>query len=752
MKNPLNKRLPREFKSNLGRYLGIFSILFLTILIGSAFLSTMNNAIITVDNNESNCLIEDGQFETTTKIPEDVLASLNFNCDINIYDNFYKKIDNYNDTARILVFNEREYINLPSTFDGTLPSASDEICIERLFAQNNNIKIGDTITLDNMNFKITGIIAIPDYSSLLKNNTDLVMNTQDFGICIATKDGFERFNENSITYRYSYRHINRNLDDDKKDEISNSIQSLLLSHNIRFQNYLEADANQCISFLKTDIGKDAPVMKAFIYILIVIIAFIFTILTNNTIESESQIIGTLRASGYTKMEIIFHYLSPTIIIAVLSSILGNLLGYTVMIKPFESIYYTTYSIAPIENHFSIEAFITTTIVPVVLMIIINFIMLYNKLSLSPLKFLRKDLSKKKSKKAIKLPNISFIKRFRLRVLIQNKFSYLVLFFGIFLSSFLLMFGVGLGPLLNHYVDNIDSTLPYEYQYILKAPFESNEGEKLYSYTLKTWYEFSDMDISVTFMGISDSSEYFDDISLPNNPNEIVITKPLADKLDLEIGEQLTFTDEYTKKNYSLTVTDIYEFNSFMGAFMNNDNLNKLLNIPSGSYNSYISDKKLDIPDEYISTYITRSDLIGATEQLLQSFDVILKMVNIFSIIIYIIIMYILTKTIIEKNALSISFMKVFGYNHKEIGKLYLNATTITIFVSLLLCIPLEVLCFKYVLVYISSLIEGYIGFYLPISVYIFIVAIGIISYLLINQIHLNKIKKIPMSDALKNRE
>jgi len=145
-------------------------------------------------------------------------------------------------------------------------------------------------------------------------------------------------------------------------------------------------------------------------------------------------------------------------------------------------------------------------------------------------------------------------------------------------------------------------------------------------------------------------------------------------------------------------------------------------------------------------------MVNAVGQMMHTFDGVLQLVSFFSVAIYMILMYILTKTVIEKNALSISFMKVFGYSDREIGKLYLNATTFTVIVSLFICIPVEIFCFKYILVYISSMIEGYISFYLPSWVYAAIIIIGIVAYFAINAIHIRKIRQIPMSEALKNRE
>jgi len=751
MRNPLNKRLPRELKKNAGKYIGLFVLLVTTIMLGASFTSSIDSTVKLLEVNDRECRIEDGQFETTGPLSEELLSELNEK-DITVAENFYSSAHGFDTTAKLLVFNERNTLNLPSLFGGKLPEKENEIAVERLFAKNRGIKIGDIIDTNGISMKVTGIIAVPDYNSLYKSNQDLLPNTTDFGISLVTKEGFLQYGKDSLTYRYSYAFKDPSLTKQEENEKVSDILKTLAQEGVNLQSFLTAEQNQSITFLREDIGKDGPVMKVFIYILIIVIAFVFVILTNNTIEAEAAIIGTLRASGYKKHEIIMHYLSPTLILAILSTLVGNILGYTVMLEPFKELYYTTYSIPPLQIRFSLEAFIVANILPVVIMIAINWFMLYNKLSLSPLKFLRKDLHKKKQKRALKLPDFSFMTRFRIRVLLQNKVNYLILFVGIFISSFLLMFGIGLQPLIDHYVDEIDDSLEYEYQYILKAPIEIEDAEKLETYSLKTWYSLGKTDISISFMGVSEDSIYFDKIALPEKENAITISKPLAEKMNLKVNDTVSFKDEYYDVTYTLTVTDICDYKGSLTAFMKRESLNSLLGNEVGYYNAYLSDTQLDIPDSHLMKYITRADMVDVTAQLMKSFDGVLELVNIFSIVIYMVLIYILTKTVVEKNALSISFMKVFGYNSKEIGKLYLNATTITVIVSLLVCIPVEALCFKVILVYIASMIEGYIPFYLPAWVYIAIITVGIVAYFAINALHLRKVKRIPMSEALKNRE
>lgn len=55
-------------------------------------------------------------------------------------------------------------------------------------------------------------------------------------------------------------------------------------------------------------------MIVLLYIVIVIMAFVFRITISNTIRKEAGVIGTLRASGYTKGELIRHYMTLPVII------------------------------------------------------------------------------------------------------------------------------------------------------------------------------------------------------------------------------------------------------------------------------------------------------------------------------------------------------------------------------------------------------------------------------------------------------
>lgn len=748
MRNPLYKRIPRDLKKNFFKYFGMIVILVCTISIGSSFQATMKGAIAYLEQIKDGNYQEDGFFEVDAPLSGEVLEHLEEE-GIWAEENFYATENEFSDSTKVLLFNERTKIDIPTLFDGQMPKKENEIVLDHVFARNREIKIGDNVTLLGKDYVVCGTVSFPDYSALFMNNTDLMMNTTHFCVSVLSKEGFKQIYDGHLTYRYSYRFTDRELKEKEKIEISEEAYKYLLMNGVSVQNMLSRSENQSISFLEMDLGTDGPFMTVFVYLLVAMIAFIFAILTGNTIESESVIIGTLRSLGLKRKEIIWHYLQPTLFVAVTGSVLGNLIGYTLMIRPFIDIYYNTYSVGPLEINFDVPTFMITTILPIVIMVFINCYMLARKMSLSPLKFLRKELKKGHARKAWKLPNFSFLNRFRLRVIIQNRGSYMMLFLGVFLASFLLMFGIGLDPLMNHYTQEMDRSLPYNYQYMLKAPVDTQAGEKLMIYEMDTWFSLGKKDLGISLFGIRQDSKYFKEAYVKEN---VAISSALSNKLGLQIGDSLTLKDKRTEKEYTFKIDKVYPYDASMTVFLDHDYLTELLDMDEEVYNCILSDTKLNINESYVSKMVTREDLLGAANQMMDSFATVILFINIFSVIVYIVILYIMTKVVIEKNAISISYMKVFGYKSEEIRKLYLTATTFVVLVSLVICIPLEIWLFKQVLVFLSSMIEGYLAFYLPARVYIEIVVIGIIAYFGINALHVRSVKKIPMTQALKNRE
>ena len=747
MRNPLIKRLPREFINEITKYLVIFAFMVGTIGLVSGFLVAGSSLKQSYDESFEKYNIEDGNFELLNEADDNLINTLEKQ-NLKIYDNNYIEEDSVNDSV-IRLFLNRKDVNKVCIMEGELPNSKNEIALDRMYANNNNLSVGDTISVGDKKLKISGFVALSDYSALFSNNSDLMFDSIKFGVGIITKDCFESFYDASIHYSYSWKYNKSPKDDlDAKNKSDDFLE--VLNKNTILINYIPQIDNQAINFTGNDIGGDKNIMLTLLYVLIVIIAFVLAVTTSNTINSEASVIGTLRASGYTKGELLGHYMILPLIVTVLGACIGNILGYTIFEKIVADMYYNSYSLTTYTTKWNLEAFILTTIVPFIIMLVVNMFILINKLSLSPLKFLRHDLNKKQKKKVLKLTKFNFFTRFRLRVIFQNMPNYITLFIGILFASILLLFGMMMSPLLDNYKEEIANNMISKYQYILKTQVETEneEAEKYCASSLKTYFnEEKGEDISV--YGISKDSKYVD-IDFKDG---IYISDGFAEKYSLKINDTITLKDSYGDETYTFKIDGIYYYPASLSIFMNSEKFNETFDKEEDYFNGYFSNSKIsDIDNKYIATTITEDDMTKASRQLDVSMGSMFYMINIFSIILYMILMYLLSKLIIEKNSSSISMVKILGYNNYEVGRLYILATSIVVVISVALSIPISVLTMKSIFKVMMSGYTGWFNFYIAPKIYLEMFLAGTLSYAVIASLQLFKIKKIPLDEALKNME
>lgn len=748
MKNPLNKSLKKELSNNLARYLAISLVMVLMIATISGFFSVSYSTKDMIDKNQKDCLVEDGQIIVNKPLDQNTVSLIESQ-PLAIYENFYSEQKVKNNTT-IRIYKDRTNINIATIHQGRMPSNNQEIALDRLFAIKNGYQLNDTITINQTKVKVVGYLSFPDYSSLIESNSDLMMDPIHFGVAIVGNQLFEQLSQSNINYSYGYL-----LDDElsSKDnyEQLNKIRDLCLSEGYVVTGMMTQQMNQAISFLPNDIGSDIPMMKMLFYIILVILAFIFVVISQAIIEEQAEVIGTLLANGYTKQELIVHYLTVPMIIVVISGVIGNILGYTLMPNYFSKMYYNSYCLPPLQLKFILEAFLNTTLIPFIVILVVNYLILWHKLNISPLRFLRRNLHKNKRSHYIHLKQISFIKRYRQRVILQNKGSYVILMVGIIFASFLLTFGLCLLPSIDNYLDNMKDSTKANYQYILKMPVAA-DGEKISYISLETYFEAGDLDLDVSLYGLEDDSKYYDDFVLPTKDDEIIISYDFSKKLSLHQGDQIVLKNSYTEQEYLLTVYDIYDSRTTISAYMSRSSLNKLLDQDDSYFNGYLSDEELDIDASYLSATITKDDLLKIGDQMTEAFSQMIPIMATVAVIIYLVVMYILTKLVLDRNTNYMSFLKVMGYDDQEIAKIYLKSTTLVVIFSLLISLPICKYGLSKLFIMAFMKFSGYLEIYIPIYLYVMIFAVGVITYIVVNWISNKQIQRIDLGQSLKETE
>ena len=905
MHNPLNKRFKRDLRSDAGKYVAIF--LFIVFFIGAAsgFMVADNSVMAQFKTTAEECNIEDGHLAFNVRPSNEVLSKTESQNDLKLYDLSYKE-ETVKKDKTLRIYKVRNEVNKECLMSGEMPTKDSEIAVDRMFADNNKITVGDSLKIKGKKYVVSGLIALPDYSALFKSNADMMFDAVGFGVAVMTDSGYNEIGNAHETINYAwkyntpvedeetenaksellmkslenilkeydepliqaqvdslykkakpyinslrdefdiaekeleakyfaairnasindtakmakelgitekqYKNLKQVLEDADKNSDDWDLDSLDSAPKINLDDYKTSDdmdfddmynqiykivdavsdaklydcsqiyrdlaslkkitdkfsiddsgilnikdysakyTNKSIMYAREDSGSDKATMMLMTYIIMVVIAFLFAVTISNTITKEANVIGTLRAMGYSKGELICHYMFLPIAVTLAGSIVGNVLGYTVFQKVFVGVYYSNYSLPTFKMLWNMNAFWETTVVPFILMILVNFAMLTKKLKISPLNFIRGELKESGQKRLIKLPKkMPFFSKFRLRIFFQNIPSYLTLALGIFLAGVLVVFGSMYGPLLDDYANIVKENQLSKYQYVMinEAESENADAEKFCMTSLQTT-DKKFMTDDVTIYGVENQSKYITE-SIPMG--EVLVSSAMAEKFGLSSGDEFTLKEQYKDKTYSFKVGGVYNYDAAITVFMNRGDYLTQFNEKSDYFNGYFSNSKLDdLSDDDVATVITEKDLTKVVTQMQVSMTEFVKVFKALGVVIFLLVMFILTKQIIEKNSKSVSMTKILGFSDIEIGKLYIIITSLVVLASLLISVPLISLALRWAFKsYIYTQMTGYIPYIVSNSCYVTMVVLGIVSYTVVACLMLLKIKKTPLGEVLKNQ-
>lgn len=905
MHNPLNKRFKRDLRSDAGKYVAIF--LFIVFFIGAAsgFMVADNSVMAQFKTTAEECNIEDGHLAFNVRPSNEVLSKTESQNDLKLYDLSYKE-ETVKKDKTLRIYRVRNEVNKECLMSGEMPTKDSEIAVDRMFADNNKIAVGDSLKIKGKKYVVSGLIALPDYSALFKSNADMMFDAVGFGVAVMTDSGYNAIGNAHETINYAwkyntpvedeetenaksellmkslenilkeydepliqaqvdslykkakpyinslrdefdiaekeleskyfaairkasindtakmakelgitekqYKNLKQVLEDVDKNSDEWNLDSLDSAPKINLDDYKTSDdmdfddmynqiykivdavsdaklydcsqiyrdlaslkkitdkfsiddsgilnikdysakyTNKSIMYAREDSGSDKATMMLMTYIIMVVIAFLFAVTISNTITKEANVIGTLRAMGYSKGELIRHYMFLPIAVTLAGSIVGNVLGYTVFQKVFVGVYYSNYSLPTFKMLWNMNAFWETTVVPFILMILVNFVMLTKKLKISPLNFIRGELKESGQKRLIKLPKkMPFFSKFRLRIFFQNIPSYLTLALGVFLAGVLVVFGSMYGPLLDDYANIVKENQLSKYQYVMinESESENADAEKFCMTSLQTT-DKKFMTDDVTIYGVENQSKYITE-NIPMG--EVLVSSAMAEKFGLSSGDEFTLKEQYKDKTYSFKVGGVYNYDAAITVFMNRGDYLTKFNEKSDYFNGYFSNSKLDdLSDDDVATVITEKDLTKVVTQMQVSMTEFVKVFKALGVVIFLLVMFILTKQIIERNSKSVSMTKILGFSDIEIGKLYIIITSLVVLASLLISVPLISLALRWAFKsYIYTQMTGYIPYIVSNSCYVTMVVLGIVSYTVVACLMLFKIKKTPLGEALKNQ-
>jgi putative ABC transport system permease protein len=253
------------------------------------------------------------------------------------------------------------------------------------------------------------------------------------------------------------------------------------------------------------------------------------------------------------------------------------------------------------------------------------------------------------------------------------------------------------------------------------------------------------------IGIDGTSRYFD-ANPEKGKNKAVINISLVQRYGFGVGDKITVEDKTMDLNYTFTITGISDYSVGFTIFMDIDSMRELFGEEEDYINVLYSDEKMDIEEGRLYSVTSKEDIEHSSAVFL---DIMMSLtVTLISagIVICCVVMYLMMAVMIDRSAMGISLIKIFGYRPKEIRSLYLNGNLIVVAVGGVAVIPAA----KFIIDLIYPMFVSNVACCMDTSyqwyAYVLLYCVMMLVYLVINRLLVRKISKITPAEVLKNRE
>ncbi len=784
MQKILGKRILRDLKENLFRYLALGLMIVLGMYMVISLVGAADTIIYGTAESAENQKVEDGQFGLFVPLSEEEKSALT-KAGVTLEEHFY--LDYAMADASVLrVFSERERIDLPKADEGRLPKKSGEIFLEKRYCQEHSIMTGDEISVGGRRFLVCGIGSSPDYDTPLRNLSDSTADSGLFGVGFLTGEDYSRLEEekesiHSQEYVYAYL-LNGKL---TQEELKKKLKKFDIAAedvgDSYFQEYWEHTGGRASDFMDEYMDTELSKLTQFLpaadngriggaaddqlinkeaglaagVILLVLIAYVISVFVVNKIEQESGIIGTLYAMGVRKNELLCHYLALPVCITLAAGIMGTAAGYSSLGIPVQMRNcYAYFSLPVLDVVYEPYLLLYGIVMPPAAAALTNFLVIRKKLEQPALSLIKKERKNGKVQN-ITIRHGSFIRIFQIRQMLRESRTAFTVFFGMFFSLLIIMLALNCYVLCIHIKTENSADTKFEYMYTYKYPEEQapKEGEAAYGVTLKK--KMLGYNLDVTLLGISRDNPYFEiegEKEFFSGKNKVQISSAMAQKYRLAPGDDLVLKDEENDKNYAFTVEGIVPYSASFFAFMDIDSMRELMGQDSDYYNVVFADHDIGIENGRLYATVSREEIKKSASVFVNQMMPMVVTLTAVSGLLFVVVMYLMMKVMIDRSAMSISLMKVFGYRKQEIRRLYLNGNLFVVAVSALLGIPLSKIVMDGLYPYLVSNVACGINLVFPWQMYAGLMGAILVLYFMINCILMRHVNKILPAEVLKNRE
>lgn len=636
MKTKLLKHIFMKIKDNYKRFLSLICMAFLGVGFYAGIQSSSPDMLKTLDNFYDENNVYDISVISNVGLTEDDLLKLskikNVELAINIQEkDTYLEIEENNYVVKLIEYNSQ--MNNVYIKEGRLPKNSNEVSVDNALLENNNLKLGDSITIDGKKYSIVGNVISPLYFSAERPNSNLGSGKVDYYIYVyngsldleaysniyITVKGAKKYLTNSDSYKKLINNVKKYIDlikdkqqDIRYDELYSDIieTSEMYGISIDESNFIKPkwyiyDRLDNTSYKELinasdnlkKIGNIFPIIFFAISVLVSLISMM------RMIEEDRVENGTLKSLGYNSFHITLKYVIYSLLATTIGSSVGAIFGSYMIPSVIWNIYKKIFFIPKFIYLLKSDYNALGLWICILCICGTSVIVCIKNLREVPANLMRPKAPK--SGKKILLERINFIwkkLKFSDKITIRNIFRYksrvITTVLGIAGCTSLILAGFGLK-------DSIKDVTDFQFNNIIKYDklLMTNESinqidiekellndDKVENFTNVNTQNikvlFNDEEQEVTMITPDDFNSISKSISLidlkTNNiidnisDNSCIISEKTAKLLDIDFGDKISLLDNDNNK-YDIKVSYIIKNYINQYLYINKNTYNNLFN-------------------------------------------------------------------------------------------------------------------------------------------------------------------------------
>lgn len=636
MKTKLLKHIFMKIKDNYKRFLSLICMAFLGVGFYAGIQSSSPDMLKTLDNFYDENNVYDISVISNVGLTEDDLLKLskikNVELAINIQEkDTYLEIEENNYVVKLIEYNSQ--MNNVYIKEGRLPKNNNEVSVDNALLENNNLKLGDSITIDGKKYSIVGNVISPLYFSAERPNSNLGSGKVDYYIYVyngsldleaysniyITVKGAKKYLTNSDSYKKLINNVKKYIDlikdkqqDIRYDELYSDIieTSEMYGISIDESNFIKPkwyiyDRLDNTSYKELinasdnlkKIGNIFPIIFFAISVLVSLISMM------RMIEEDRVENGTLKSLGYNSFHITLKYVIYSLLATTIGSSVGAIFGSYMIPSVIWNIYKKIFFIPKFIYLLKSDYNALGLWICILCICGTSVIVCIKNLREVPANLMRPKAPK--SGKKILLERINFIwkkLKFSDKITIRNIFRYksrvITTVLGIAGCTSLILAGFGLK-------DSIKDVIDFQFNNIIKYDkmLMTNESinqidiekellndDKVENFTNVNTQNikvlFNDEEQEVTMITPDDFNSISKSISLidlkTNNiidnisDNSCIISEKTAKLLDIDVGDKISLLDNDNNK-YDINVSYIIKNYINQYLYINKNTYNNLFN-------------------------------------------------------------------------------------------------------------------------------------------------------------------------------